>query len=177
MSKKKRRLVKDEIDIGGMGLVEIIEAVHARGGKMKHAVFEGVHDDDYGSYYTDACDPRPVVRFKRPETEDERRIRKNPKPQQRLVFTASNPPLANYLGATAPPGPGYIVGPDMPRNVPDGTIWINTGPDLPKEDLTVKAETPPETRGPRWALWAGLAALVFAILYLALLVFGLVTHR
>lgn len=173
MSKKKRRLVEDEIDIGGMGLVEIIEAVHARGGKMKHAVFEGVHDDDYGSYYTDACDPRPIVRFKRPETEDERRVRKNPKPPQRLVFTSSDP-LAN-LGATAPPEPGFIVSDTMPVGVPDGTIWINTGPDIPKEDLTVNA-TPPETR-PRWALWAGLTALVFAILYLALLVFGLVTHR
>ena len=159
MSKKKRRLVEDEVFIDGMVMAEVVDAVHARGGTMKRAVFLGVRSDDYDAYETDYCDPRAIVRFKRPETKDERRIRKNPKPP--LVVKASDPQM--------------IVGPTMPVGVPDGTIWINTGPDIPKEDLTVNA-TPPETR-PRWALWAGLAALVFAILYLALLVFGLVTHR
>lgn len=166
MSKKKRRLVEDTIRVEDLTIDEVYAALKDRGAVDPESA---VVENDWYDY--DAA--RPIVRFKRPETKDERRVRKNPKPPQRLVFTSSDP-LAN-LGATAPPEPGFIVSDTMPVGVPDGTIWINTGPDIPKEDLTVNA-TPPETR-PRWALWAGLTALVFAILYLALLVFGLVTHR
>ena len=166
MSKKKRRLVEDTIRVEDLTIDEVYAALKDRGAVDPESA---VVENDWYDY--DAA--RPIVRFKRPETKDERRVRKNPKPPQRLVFTSSDP-LAN-LGATAPPEPGFIVSDTMPVGVPDGTIWINTGPDIPKEDLTVNA-TPPETR-PRWALWAGLTALVFAILYLALLVFGLVTHQ
>lgn len=168
MSKKKRRLVEDTMQVEDLSLDVVILAIAALGAVDPESA---VIENDWYDY--DAA--RPIVRFKRPETKAERKARKNPKSQQALVFKASDP-IAS-LGATAPPAPGFIVGPEMPHNVPDGTIWISTsGAGGGGGSKSPVDEMPPETR-PRWAWWAGLTALVFAILYLALLVFGLVTHR
>lgn len=166
MSKKKRRLVEDEIQVEDMTLDEVHAALRDLG-----AVDSGsaVVENDWWYDYDAA---RPIVRFKRPETKDERRVRKNPKPPQRLVFTSSDP-LAN-LGATAPPEPGFIVSDTMPRDVPYGTIWINTGPEV-TEPIKVD-ETPPSTRVSRYVWWPAAVIALLAVLYVVFLLVAAWRH-